>query len=74
MDSNDSFNIGKRNLMSLRKILWKAGLMLHNEDVGGTQPRTAKLEIATGRIVVSFGRGRQEIAQANANRRVCDGL
>jgi chemotaxis protein CheD len=57
---NDSFNIGKRNLMSMRKILWKAGVMLHNEDVGGTSPRTARLEIATGRIVVSFGRGQQE--------------
>jgi len=57
---NDSFNIGKRNLMSMRKILWKAGVMLHNEDVGGTSPRTAKIEIATGRIVVSFGRGQQE--------------
>lgn len=67
---NDSFNIGKRNLMSMRKILWKAGVMLHNEDVGGTSPRTARLEIATGRIVVSFGRGQQEIVQANAERRV----
>jgi len=57
---NDSFNIGKRNVMSMRKILWKAGVMLHNEDVGGTSPRTAKIEIATGRIVVSFGRGQQE--------------
>jgi len=57
---NDTFNIGKRNLMSMRKILWKAGVMLHNEDVGGTSPRTAKIEIATGRIVVSFGRGQQE--------------
>ena len=71
---NDSFNIGKRNLMSLRKILWKAGVMLHNEDVGGTSPRTARLEIATGRVVVSFGRGQQEIVHANTERRLSNGL
>jgi chemotaxis protein CheD len=58
---NDTFNIGKRNLMSMRKILWKAGVMLHHEDVGGTSPRTARIEIATGRIVVSSCGGHQEI-------------
>jgi chemotaxis protein CheD len=71
---NDTFNIGKRNLLSMRKILWKAGVMLHNEDVGGTSPRTARLEIATGRVQVSFGRGQQEICQANMERRGTNGL
>jgi len=71
---NDTFNIGKRNLLSMRKILWKAGVMLHNEDVGGTSPRTARLEIATGRVQVSFGRGQQEICQANTERRGTNGL
>lgn len=71
---NDSFNVGKRNLMSLRKILWKAGVMLHNEDVGGTSPRTARLEVATGRVIVSFGRGQQEIVQAHTERRISNGL
>jgi chemotaxis protein CheD len=67
---SDSFDIGKRNLIVMRKILWKAGMMLHNEDVGGTVPRTARLEIATGRIVVSFGRGQHEFVQTNTERRV----
>jgi chemotaxis protein CheD len=71
---NDSFNIGKRNLMSMRKILWKAGVMLHHEDVGGTAPRTAKIEIATGRIVVSFGRGQQEILSASRVQRETNAL
>jgi len=69
LGNNESFNIGKRNLMSMRKILWKAGVMLHHEDVGGTSPRTARLEIATGRIVVSFGRGQQEIVAADRMQR-----
>lgn len=62
----DSFDIGKRNLMSMRKILWKAGVMLHYEDVGGKSPRTARIEIATGRIVVSSGGVQQEILAASS--------
>ena len=61
LDLHDSFNIGKRNLISMRKILWKAGVMLQHEDVGGTSPRTVRLEVATGRIQVSFGRGQHDI-------------
>jgi chemotaxis protein CheD len=74
LGTNDSFSIGKRNLMSLRKILWKAGVMLHHEEVGGTSPRTARLEIATGKILVSFGRGQHEIYQGNTERREANGL
>jgi len=74
LGASDSFNIGKRNLMSMRKILWKAGVMLHNEDVGGTSPRTARLEVATGRILVSFGRNQQDIGKANTEWRVSNGL
>jgi chemotaxis protein CheD len=74
LGTNDSFSIGKRNLMSMRKILWKAGVMLHHEEVGGTSPRTARLEVATGRILVSFGGGQHEIYQGNGERREAHGL
>jgi chemotaxis protein CheD len=50
MDAQGIFNIGKRNSVALRKILWKAGLMLHGEAVGGMDSRTVRLEVATGRI------------------------
>jgi len=66
---SDSFDIGKRNLMAMRKILWKAGVMLHHEDVGGTAPRTARLEIATGRILISFGREQRNIYLNNSEGR-----
>jgi chemotaxis protein CheD len=74
LGTNDSFSIGKRNLMSMRKILWKAGVMLHHEEVGGTSPRTARLEIATGKILVSFGRGQHEVHQGTTERREANGL
>ena len=50
MDDNGVFNIGKRNHVALRKILWKAGVMIHGEEVGGTTSRTVRLEVATGRF------------------------
>ena len=50
MDDNGLFNIGKRNHLALRKILWKAGVMLHGEEVGGTSSRTVRLEVDTGRF------------------------
>jgi chemotaxis protein CheD len=52
MDENGVFNIGKRNHLALRKILWKAGVMIHGEEIGGTSSRTVRLEIATGRFWV----------------------
>ena len=50
MDPQGVFNIGKRNYLALRKILWKAGVLLQAEDVGGTSSRTVSLEVGTGRF------------------------
>ena len=44
------FNIGKRNYLALRKILWKAGVLVQAEDVGGNVSRTVRLEVGTGRF------------------------
>lgn len=52
MDGNGVFNIGKRNHLALRRILWKAGVMIHGEEVGGTTSRTVRLEVSTGRFWV----------------------
>lgn len=48
MDDQGVFDIGRRNYIALRKILWKAGVLIHGEQVGGTNSRTLRLEIATG--------------------------
>ena len=52
MDENGVFNIGKRNYLALRKILWKAGVMVHGEEIGGTTSRTVRLEVGTGRFLI----------------------
>jgi chemotaxis protein CheD len=50
MDGEGVFNIGKRNLLAARKILWQSGMIVRCEAVGGIVSRTVKLEVATGRF------------------------
>ena len=52
-ESADQFQIGKRNVLALRKLLWKNGVLLHAHDVGGMQmSRTVFLDVATGAYTV----------------------
>ncbi|HXC64419.1 MAG TPA: chemotaxis protein CheD [bacterium] len=53
-EENDFFQIGRRNVMMLRKVLWASGLLLKAQDVGGVQPRTLTLDIATGEVQVKI--------------------
>jgi chemotaxis protein CheD len=48
MDDAGVFNIGKRNQLAMRKILWKAGAMVAGEDVGGNVSRTVRLALGAG--------------------------
>jgi chemotaxis protein CheD len=50
MDPNGTFNIGQRNHVAMRKVLWKAGVLLQREAVGGTVPRTVRIDVASGRV------------------------
>ncbi|MEW6746032.1 MAG: chemotaxis protein CheD [Planctomycetota bacterium] len=47
--NQDFFAIGRRNVVMLRKLFWKNGIIIAGQDVGGTMARTMYLEIATGR-------------------------
>lgn len=50
---NDSrFEIGRRNFSILRKVLWKNGIFLKSQAVGGTVSRTLMLEISTGKTYI----------------------
>ncbi len=48
----DSFQTGKRNIVALKKLLWKNGVLLESEDIGGNLSRTVSLHVKTGVIVV----------------------
>lgn len=49
------FDIGKRNFLALRKILWKHGLLSKGHDVGGDMPRNFYLHINDGTVIVKAG-------------------
>jgi chemotaxis protein CheD len=57
LDPNGVFNIGKRNHVACRRILWAAGVLVRGEQVGGTVSRTVRLEVASGRLLCSSGGG-----------------
>jgi chemotaxis protein CheD len=49
VSGHDHFEIGRRNYITLKKVLWKCGVLIDAEDVGGAVPRTLYLQIGTGR-------------------------
>ena len=58
MDTNDTFMIGKRNILAAKKILWRYGLAPLAEDVGGSISRTVSVMVNTGEVILSSpGRG-----------------
>jgi chemotaxis protein CheD len=57
-EEHDHFQIGRNNLLMLRKLLWKNGVRIEAEAVGGRRSRTMSLDIATGSVVLKVD-GRQ---------------
>lgn len=57
MDENNRFNIGKRNVLAIKKHLWKCGMGAIAEDVGGTISRTVEVDVDTLKVrIVSQGK------------------
>ncbi|MDQ7006662.1 MAG: chemotaxis protein CheD [Acidobacteriota bacterium] len=57
---DDLFKIGKRNAVVLKKLLWKNGILIASEDVGGEVSRAMKLDLSTGKVsLVVLGRERE---------------
>ncbi len=53
LDRNGLFNVGKRNYMVLRKLLWKNDILLNSEDIGGSKPRTMYLVMSDGSTIIN---------------------
>jgi chemotaxis protein CheD len=63
LDDAGIFNIGKRNHAAIRKILWQKGLLIRQEDIGGSSPRNMYLNVADGAVeirVVGLNRAASE--------------
>lgn len=50
LDDQKVFNIGQRNVLAAKKLLWKAGGLVRAEDTGGQNSRTMRLDLATGQV------------------------
>ncbi|MBW1721801.1 MAG: chemotaxis protein CheD [Deltaproteobacteria bacterium] len=53
MDPGNTFNIGKRNVLAIKKALWSLGMGTVGEDVGGSISRNVAVDVNTGSIVIS---------------------
>lgn len=53
LDPNNTFNIGKRNILAIKRILWSKGIGPTAEDVGGTMSRTVSIEVGCSDIKIS---------------------
>lgn len=61
MNKNSFFDVGKKNYLAVRRILWMNNIMINGEDVGGTKSRTVKLFIKTGKTSISNSMEEYEI-------------
>ncbi len=57
MDQNGFFNIGNRNYMAARKMLWKNNVVVDYENVGGSVNRTIKLFVKSGQVKLKVSGG-----------------
>lgn len=47
--------VGKRNILAARSLLWKNGVLIEKEVVGGSEARTVTLNVGDGRIRIGSG-------------------
>ena len=53
MEDKGRFDIGKRNVLAIKKYLWKNRLGIIGEEIGGDISRTVSVSVATGEVEVS---------------------
>lgn len=61
MDENRRFDIGKRNVLAIKKLLWKYRLGIVSEDTGGEISRTVSVSVDTGEVKISSGKKKWEL-------------
>ncbi len=48
-------SVSRRNILAARKVLWRLGLLLQNQDVGGDKPLELFLDVTDGTVTVQSG-------------------
>ena len=52
---------GRRNVLAARNLLWRNGVFVSAEDVGGTNARTIHLSVGDGRLQIFSGQAYKEL-------------
>ena len=52
----NGLDVGKRNALVAKKMLWQNGVLVKGESLGGTDTRTVSLLASNGRVLVTRGR------------------
>lgn len=52
-DRDSYFDIGRRNVIAIRKILWKNNIAVIAEDIGSNFSRTVSIDVGTGEVAIS---------------------
>ena len=61
MDAKGIFDIGKRNLLATKRILWSSSLGAIAEDTGGDISRTVSVNARDGETLISSGNRQWQI-------------
>lgn len=59
--TGSSFGTGRRNALAAKNVLWRAGVFVSGQEIGGSDARTLYLSVADGRIEVHNGQTYKEL-------------
>ncbi len=68
LDHQGTFNIGHRNQLAMRKVFWKAGIIVQKEEIGGTSSRTVRIDVASGRVLLRTSGGVEQDMLFNSKK------
>jgi chemotaxis protein CheD len=55
------FNTGRRNALAAKNLLWRNGVFVSGQEIGGTGARTLYLSVADGRLQIVNGQTYKEL-------------
>jgi chemotaxis protein CheD len=56
-----AFNTGRRNALAAKQLLWRNGVFVSRQEIGGTGARTLHLSVADGRLQIVNGHTYKEL-------------
>ena len=59
--TGSAFMTGRRNALAARNLLWRNGVLIRAQDVGGVAARTVHLAVQDGRVQIFNGRAFTEL-------------